>query len=290
MKYIVLYLFLTATRAFSCASCGSGATAPLNLWPHEMSKLYIGLSHHSNFKNVSSEGKVSESLGPREKRALILSYAIRISRKAFASLTLGLGQNTKDQDERMGVLDPTLSLRYELVQQSFVRPLIPQIQFLLSYLNPLGRPIYESREPSQLDVFGSGYQELSAGIDTWFGMWSIKFGASLIYTYTQGEKILDRNMDPGDKWTSVLSSAYLWEDSYKTLIGVISLQQGKKREEGQVIHQSSKRQQDLFITFETLKLEPANLRLTYTNSGAFGPEKNGIKSQSFTFAVMKGFI
>lgn len=294
MKIIVLLAFyLVASShqvAMACSSCGSGAVDPIILFPNENHKLYLGINQQSRIRDVSSTGDIKNTAGIQEKQVTTVSAASRILRsQGFISLTGSFVTNSSSEYSSMGYGDPLLALRYNILNQSFTKPLVPQIQIITSHKFARNSSIHESTDPELLDIYGSGFHETSFGGDLWFGMLPIKFGASLLYTLTHKDVKSEINIDPGDRWTLISTLGYIHKNDFKLIGGWIASESYKLKTGGNSISRSEKSSRSWYLTAETLSQEFLNYRITLSEQGPWQGQ-NSSSYASVTFAIMKGFL
>ena len=281
---------LVSTVAMGCSSCGSGASDPIILFPNENYKLYLGSSIQERIRNIDTNGNVHGTSGIDSKVVNTISGAIRLmGSQASLSLTANTMENRSKDQHRSGLGDPLLALRYNIVNQSFERPEIPQVQYLLSHKFASGDSIHGSSNSEMLDIFTSGFDETAMGFDIWFGMWPVKFGTTLQYSYTHADFKSGRNLDPGDRWTWISTVGSVYENKFKLITGAIVNKYGDLKEDGELINNSDRYDRSWFLTFETLSLATANIRLNMVQQGLWD-SKNSTNSINYTIAVMKGFL
>tara|TARA_B100001094_G_C18114013_1_gene762878 strand:- start:301 stop:1098 length:798 start_codon:yes stop_codon:yes gene_type:complete len=146
--------------------------------PGETWKWSLGLTRDTDFQVVAYDGIAGRDPGPTEKDTLTISMARAISDRFSATLSLQGHRNSRPLEEsRYSIGDPSLSGRLTLLQQTFVKPLVPQIQAFATYKQSVAKSVYDKGVESRgMDVHGNGLSEFVAGLDLWWGMESIKFG------------------------------------------------------------------------------------------------------------------
>ncbi|SMF28696.1 hypothetical protein [Pseudobacteriovorax antillogorgiicola] len=280
---------LAYQQSLACSSCGSGAADPIILFPNENYKFYLGLSDQRGFRDYNADGELVDSFGPDVKQRLTLSGGLRLSAAMTLSLTSGWQRNTKGNREDSGQTDPLFAWRYNIISQSFTSPLRPQVQVVASHKLAVGRSIHDSSALNMIDVFGSGFKESSAGVDLWFGNLPFKFGGTVLYTHVHDARHNDTQLQPGARWTRILTlGTVAWNTKF--IGGLIAMDQGGIKDDGQRVARSDRYQRDLFVTIETLSLPWGNLRLNLVRQGMFEPGKNSIQAQSLTISYMRGFL
>jgi hypothetical protein len=279
---------LTSPEARACSSCGSGAADPVILNPLEPAKFYIGLGFSEGFQTVDERGEIRKDYGPDRRSKLELAYAHRLSSRLFVSLDSGIGENRKGSRTKTGLTDTTANLRWTAWMQDVTEPWIPQVQFVLSHRFQTTRSLQDSRELYNLDSFGAGYDETFIGTDVWFGMQSLVFGGSFLYSQPWEENTRSGRLQvgPTQKWIGTLGYKPL--ESFKIIGGLVREQRGGIKLDGEDSPlPSDKRSHDLFLTVETLRVEPDNFRFTFSKKAAFGDNRNASVFRSYTLAWMR---
>lgn len=203
--FVSAMLGVIVENAYACSSCGSSATSPLVLNPNENLKMYFGLSQNSNYMNYGGFGvpettrSVNRMLSSRKN--LILAVGYRTSEDSFVTLTGTFLQNEGAVDPmrpsegtKVKYLygDPVLSGRYNLVNMEIDNIYRPQIQLIGSYKANIAKNMVD-KDGGAVDTVGNGFQQIIGGIDFWWGMPFIQFGASQLMTYS-----IDRK--PDNNW------------------------------------------------------------------------------------------
>ena len=294
MKIFLLYVLLLAAiisqRAFACSSCGSGALDPIILFPNENQKFYLGLSHQSRIRDISSNGEVRPTSGLATRKAASFSVAKRIFQtKTFLSFTGSFIENASHENSARGFLDPLITIRYDLIRHNFTRPYVPMVQLIGSRKMALGRSLHESKDAQLLDIYSTGYDETSLGIDVWFGGLPIGFGASYFYSYTHKDTKDGIAIDPGDRTTLITTLGYTYKNRLKVVGGAICSHSYKMSLDEKFISNSQKTYHSYYAGLETLSIKPLNYRITMSERSA-SRAKNGTSFTSVTFAIMRGFL
>ncbi len=195
-------------RAHACASCSSGTGDPLILYPNERFKIYIGGNYSLDRTMLHPDGTVGGGYGPKSQQSLILSAGAAINLRSFLTVTVPYVRNVADGEAAMGLGDPSLGMRYTLVQQHFDNPWVPQVQAVAGLRVGLGRakvPGVALRE-DELDRFGQGSSEARLGFDVWWGIAPLKVGAAsfLLYPFAM-EQATGEMTQAGATWRALLS-------------------------------------------------------------------------------------
>ncbi|NRA67142.1 MAG: hypothetical protein HRU19_21850 [Pseudobacteriovorax sp.] len=275
--------------AYACSSCGSGVVDPIILQANESHKFYLGTSWQDRIRDSDADGNLRRTAGVHRRSITTLSYALRFPVDSLtASLTVSNQSNIdKDGHQRTGLADPLATIRYELLRQSFVDPAIPAIQFVGSYKGKSGKSVHNTKHSRLLDVFSSGFAEVSIGSDIWFGMWPVKFGSSFFFTRTLPESKHNNTVRPGDRMTSILSLGSNWREHLKLNTGFIHREQKSLSDDTGQISNSDSHTLIFYASLESLSLPWGQIRFTASEEGSWY-RKNSSSSRVLTLALIKG--
>lgn len=286
--FMLLAVLLSAGRqALACSSCGSGGADPVILNPYENHKLYLGLTHQSEFQDIDQHGTKRGSYGPQQKQSLDLAYARRLTGRAFVSAVTSFGRNVYQGQSETQNGDASLHMRFNVVQPNIAEPWIPQLQILVGHRFALGRSIYDQRRDHALDVFGAGYDETYLGADLWYGMNSIMFGGSLLFGRPDSASSEAGTVKPGPMQRAIATLGGMPDDSMKIIGGAIQEKRGAFALDGESQPDSERLTHDLFLTLETLYQEGSNYRVTLNRRAAFGSNRNAVEASVITLAWMR---
>jgi hypothetical protein len=197
---VVLISVIIVKKSYACSSCGSSATSPLVLNLNENLKMYFGLSQNSNYMNYGGKDvsdttrTVNRMLSARKVLTLAVGY--RTSENSFLTLTGSFLQNEGATDPmkpsagtKVKYLygDPVLSGRYNLVNMGMDNTYRPQIQLIGSYKPSIAKNMVD-KDGGAVDTVGNGFHQIIGGVDFWWGMPFIQFGASQLVTYSFDRK------------------------------------------------------------------------------------------------------
>lgn len=223
MATALIALFSTNSNA---CPCGCGAVNPQVMYPGEDFKFYGSVTQDSQFETVRKDGTTGESGGPHATETYTLSLAKALSGNTSFSFALPIKRNTHDDsDSNSAMSDPSLSIRHTAYQQTFVSPLIPQVQFFSSYKHPVARSIYDgSEEENQMDIHGNGFSEFVPGIDLWFGMTDYKLGLAQVLIYPFERKFQNEDfeidIEPGLGEKTSLTLGYALQGTGQALMTI----------------------------------------------------------------------
>ena len=274
-------------QGLSCSSCGSGGADPVILNPSEYTKLYLGLSLQSAFSDVDHLGNKRQSYGADRRYTQTLAVAQRLQPKLFLSLVSGLGINQKGGNEEIGLLDTSIGARATLLEQSFLEPWLPQVQLLFSHRFTTTKSIYDSKKEYYLDAFGAGFDETYTGIDIWFGMMPILFGGSYLHSFARKAKSDSIDVTPGNLQRFILTAGFMPLSNAKLIGGVMMENRSQNKVDGELLANSERSSNDVFLTFETLDPGTDTFRINIVRKSAWGKNKNSAISNAITLAWMR---
>jgi len=222
----ILVTGFIAESSFACSSCGSSATAPLVLNPNENLKMYLGLSQNFGYMNYGGYGASATTRTANKmltsRKTLTLAVGYRTSENSFVTLTGSVIQNEGPADTmnyangtktKYLLGDPILSGRYNLVNMGMDNIYRPQIQLMAGYKPGLAKNMVD-RDGGAVDTVGNGFHQTNGGIDFWWGMPMIQFGASQLVTYSF-------NRTPGNDFGGGINQAKRTRDlQYTTVLTV----------------------------------------------------------------------
>ena len=194
--------------AWACASCSSGTGDPLVLYPNERFKIYVGANYSLDRAMLHPDGTVGGGWGAQSQQSLILSAGAAINLRSFLTVTLPYVRNVANDASAMGLGDPSLGMRYTLLQQHFDNPWVPQVQGVAGLRVGLGRAKVPGvvLRMDELDRFGQGSTEARLGFDVWWGMAPLKVGAAsfLLYPFAM-EQVSGEVTRSGATWRALVS-------------------------------------------------------------------------------------
>lgn len=281
---------LLIAASLACASCGSGGDEPMILYPNESAKAYLGVTHASGFRTVGVEGDYTEAAGPESKDTVTISLGKSLTRRSFITAAFPYARNERDGKSQQSLMDPSISARYTVVMQTIADPWIPQVQFLVGYKTAQARSIRETQSPGDLlDVFGTGFPEWRVGVDLWYGLEALKFGAAWVQAYPQKRYLAGHEYQPGAGQRATGTIAYNWIPMFKSTIGVNREQRGDSAIDGEVNPQSDQVNQAAFVNQDWMLTPLDSLRLGYSRQAAFGANRNTARSVNISMAYMRSF-
>lgn len=201
-KLSVITSFLGGTlyvnAALACSSCGSSATVPIMLNQNENLKMYTGFSQNFSYMNYTGELGRTRTTNKAiiSRKTLTLAIGYRLTEDSFVSLTGTLVQNegpenssdySKGNKTKFLFGDPVVSGRYNLVNMGIDNVYRPQVQLIGSYKPNLAKNMVD-RDGGAVDTVGNGFHQVISGVDFWWGMSWLQFGASQLLTYSFDRK------------------------------------------------------------------------------------------------------
>ncbi|MFW7379178.1 MAG: hypothetical protein ACOH5I_10255 [Oligoflexus sp.] len=264
----ILALFAALPQAKACSSCGSGGADPLVLFPYENLKLLGQLTQQHGFRDIAYDASQSRSYGPEKKWLLTTSMAVRLTQKAFASLTLPWHRHQRADKEATGFGDPLLTVRYNLLQQNLLQIYRPQVQFIAAHKKSRSRSIHGSRRFDNLDVRSNGFDESIFGIDLWFGMSSWIGGATYLWTAPTSLEHEFGKVERAAEHRGIITFGYQWEQKLSLIGGWRIRHHSGLRFQGKAQEHSSVEEGSWFVTAETRLPIAVNYRFTVSEAAS----------------------
>ena len=288
---IASFCCLSLPLAYSCASCGSGGEDPLILYPNESDKILVGAARTAGLRNIDKNGSEATAGGPTERHAFTLAYGHSFSMRSFATLTLPMLRNAREGTAKTAMGDPSFATRYTLHMASLTNPWVPQVQILAGFKPGLARSIQETQDPKGLlDVFGTGFSEMRAGLDFWLAQFDQKVGMAQTFSLPLPSKFDGTTYTPGISSRSTFTLGYQWMHDAKILVGINREHRGELRAAGAAIPNSDQLNYSLFTTQDWLPDENSMIRLTLSQQAAFGKNKNTARSSTITVVYQRSII
>lgn len=289
LNRVIFLLGLNFTRdLFACASCGSSGDDPLVLYPNEVYKALIQISQGTNYQNIDSDGDFRSSGGTECKVQGTVSFGAAFSHKSFATVTKSYIENRRGEKSKQGFGDWSVAGRYSLLMLSIDDEVSPQIQLLYGYKHSSSQSTRSSSDPYLLDVFGSGFSEVKAGIDVWWGQWTVKPGFAVSVVKPLPRSIRGVDYTPGNIFRFTSSLAYFQPSYLKWVAGVTTERKlTVELSEGQAI--PSALTNSFFLTAEGKVNDVDMIRLTYSETGTIGTNYNTYSSKNLTGAFIHLF-
>lgn len=284
---IGITLLLGNPAAKACSSCGSGGEDPLILFPNENRKIYLGLTSENGFRDITYDGEQRTAQGILQKQTLLLAYGQRLTPKLVSVLSVPYVSNSHQDESYQAFGDGQISFRYDIYQQSFARPWLPQLQVLAARKHANTRSIESSREPYFVDAVGSGYHENRVGLDVFSGMTPVIFGASYTVTFFE-PKVTERGrQSKAPLFLGNLTVGYS-DAKYKCITGLVMERQGARASAGQEVARSDHLKYSAFLTGESQVTEWDRLRFTLVKKAlpSFS-NKQTARSTSVSLAYMR---
>ena len=290
IRYLKFWLsILTLAKSltsFACSSCGNGSSNPLYLYPSEQTKAYLGLTNESGFSDITYDGEAVPSYSLEQRISYTGAAGLRFNQRSFAVISLSAFKQVGRSGRSLTVIgEPNLSYRYAIVQPIFTRPLVPQVEFIGAFKAGSARNSSSSRDPEMLDVGGSGFDELTTGVDVWFGMTPIQFGGSFIHKLASPERTRLGLEHPGDTQTLSLSIGKSWT-FLKVSLGPVVSRRFRKTRESSLVSDSDSYRQNFFLTLDGKIANQKFIRGTIVQNASFGFNRSTSRSLAFTVAMM----
>ncbi|HET6345496.1 MAG TPA: hypothetical protein VFH51_11235 [Myxococcota bacterium] len=275
-------------RAVACASCGAGGDDALILAPSETWKASVSMARTGDFIYVKPDGRAGTAVSPVARDAFTVAMARAMGPRAFVTVTAPTVRNVGDTDERWGVGDPSLGLRYTLVPQAFTDPWLPQVQVVAGFRYALGRSVNEAVDPGLLDVFGTGHSEVRAGLDLWWGMFDWKLGTAQQLLAPLARAIGQVETRPGYGLRSTVTAGYGRDGWGRVVAGLVREQAGEQQLDGAAVSGSRRLLHTVFATADAEVTEADTLRLTAARAGVLG-SFNTSRTSAFSLTYMRAW-
>lgn len=281
---------LALVASLACASCGSGGDDPMILYPNEAAKAYFGLTRSSGFRTVGSQGDESAAAGPSAKDTFTLSLGKSLSPRAFVTLTAPYVRNERDGEARSAPSDPSLAARWTVVMANIAEQWRPQVQLLASHKLANARSLRETQSPGDLlDVFGTGFPEWRAGVDIWYGLNTIKFGAATIASVPEARRFGDHRYQPGRSLRATITTGAAWTPMLKTSVGLNREQRSAFRIDDELQSRSEQLNHSAFFNQDVMLTAADTVRIGCSRQAAFGVNRNTARVTNISLAFMRSF-
>jgi hypothetical protein len=287
MRWLLLVLLtLYSELAWPCSSCGSGGADPLILFPYETLKVYAGPTIQSGFRDIQSDGSQATHYGPTRKRHLTTAVAWRYHSHGFVSLTGGVQENLRGDQQKQAITDPLLTVRHTLLRQNMLQPWQPQVQAIAAHKKSVARSIQHTRAPYALDVFGNGYDETKVGIDLWLGHTDWVGGGSLFWLPPTSQTTAQGKLEKRAEQQRIITFGRQIPGLLKMIGGLRQRVHPGLRLNGETISDSEVRANSWFVTLESIRKQTWEARVSYAVSGSWGDNRNSFRSSSLTLALI----
>lgn len=283
LAFVVVAISLPS-HAWACASCGSGSDDPLVLWPNEELKTYVGVSTSSRFETVDPQGKYGQESGPKSRDAFTFAVGKALRHDFFFTLTLPVQQNRLEGSSLRSLGDPMIAARWSWWMPDFSEPLRPQIQMMTSYKLAHSKSLQETTRPDLLDAFGTGIPELKLGIDTFWGMGTVKGGVALAGLFPEERKLGRTTVFPGNGLRATSTVGFSLGGDNKMIGGLVREMRENRRNDGQRVEKSEVLSHSIFVTLDWSPAQHNMLRLSLTDKGRVLENRNMIAASSLSFA------
>lgn len=289
----VFGVIVMTAKAYACP-CGCGAANATVMYPGESTKISVGLTRNAGYRDVLDNGDQVRASGPDTIDTLAIGMAKAINNDLSVSISVPI-QTNRDAQEGVNtsLSDPSFSVRYTALPQSFTEPLIPQVQVYATYKPSIGRGLDESEEAKQMDVFGNGYSEFVPGVDLWWGMANTKFGVGQMYIVPidRDRKVGGRTYRQNDGFalrTSLLG-AYNFNGIGTVIGGVEREDRNAKSRDGKTIDGTDKITNNLQLSGSYKVGFRKTVGLAWRRTAALFDNKNTTKADALSFSYVQAF-
>ncbi len=215
--YLLLFLFTSfLSSQLNACPCGCGSISMLSLYPSETWKVQASLTRDLYQGYTDQDGHKSLDLSPEVRDSLSIAVARRLAERLSLVLKVASQRNFhKDFGGHFGWEDPSLGLRFTVIQQNFIDVWMPQIDMTFLYKHPVGTSIDDSPDLSfhGIQIHGNGFKEYGPGVEiTWnlLSSWSFGVGQSVIFKVPKNGVRGDEKVfkEPGLSYFSTVTSGY----------------------------------------------------------------------------------
>lgn len=290
---IIIGFMLMTIKAYACP-CGCGAVNPQVMSPGESMKIAVGYTRNTGYRDVMTDGSQVRGAGPDVIDTMAIGIGKAINNDLSVSVSLPI-QTNRDAEEgtNTALSDPSFSVRYTALPQSFTEPLIPQVQVYATYKPSIARGLDKSEKDKQMDVFGNGYSEVVPGVDLWWGMAKAKFGLSQMYIFPldRDRKVGGRTVKHNDGFAlrTTAQGAYNFPGIGLLTAGLEREDRQAKVRDGKTLNGSEKTTHNAQLTGSYKVAFRQTVGVAWRRTAAFGNNKNTTKADSLTFSYMQAF-
>jgi hypothetical protein len=289
-KVLVILWVFQAQSAWACASCGSGGEDPLILYPNEKFKIYQGISSSWNFRNIDADGVESSAGALQRKDVLSLFAGIGFGTRSFVSFGLPILQNSSSESTVTGMGDLGVSGRYSLLMQSLAEPWMPQVQLIIGAKAGNAVSIHDTeRSKDLLDVRGSGFDEIRAGVDLWHAMTNWKLGFAQVQVYSFPEKFSGVSYEPGMTSKSVATLGYGFGNAARIATGVLREHKEQLTVAGVEVSGSSQLSHRYFVNADLMLDALTSMRIGFSDRASVFASYNSFSARQVNAALMRAF-
>lgn len=284
---------LISAQALACP-CGCGAVNPQVMYPGESMKIALGITRNAGYRDLLDDGEQVRGGGPDIIDTMTIGIGKSITQDISVSIALPI-QTNRDPAEgtNTALSDPSFSVRYTALPQSFTEPLVPQVQLFATYKPSIAKGIDESERFKQMDVFGNGYSEFVPGIDLWWGMEKAKFGLGQMYIIPidRDRKVGGRTYKQNDGFAlrTILQGAYNFPGIGYLIAGLEREDRNAKTRDGNKIDGTEKTLNNINLAGSYKVGFRKTLGLAWRRTAALFDSKNSTKADAVTFSYMQAF-
>jgi hypothetical protein len=293
IRSLIATLIAVSSSLSSACPCGCGAINPQVLEPGEKWKYAVGVTNDSNFEVVKKNGELGRDGGPETVKTMTFAVARAVDDSLSTTVSLLAHQNTHSEEESdYSTGDPSVSVRWTALPQTFARPWSPKIQLFSTYKQSFARSANDGSERThQMDIHGNGFSEFVPGVDIWFGMTAIKMGISQILIVPLEKKFTNDSysvtVKPGAGERTTVSIGH-------TLVGFGTIVGSVDRETRQRMQVNKEEIEDSETLVNSLTIATsfkAGFRKTvgfsFKRTAALATNKNTTRADSMTMAYMQ---
>jgi len=274
--------------ALACASCSSGGDEGLVLFPNEEFKLGLALGRSGQFANVDGQGRESSAGAVVAKETFRLSAGYQPVIGFFAVVGVPVVSNVGEDFRRSGLGDPMITARYTILQQTFVRPLVPQVQIYGGYKHSIARSLHDTSDMKrQSDVYGNGFSEMRAGIDSWYGMSRIRAGLAALWWDGFDRVIGGVTYRPGLGVRLTATVGAGWTAKQKSVVGMYHDEVEAIEIGGVTKGGADQESNSIFAAHEWMTAMNESWRVSASRQAAFGNRRNATTASTLNLMYLK---
>ncbi len=285
-KYVLGFAFgfFFSPDLWACASCGSGSSSPMVLYPNEENKVYFGVSWTGQLRDYDYFGLDLPAARPDARQATTLGLGFKPLKELSLVLSDSILVNYANTENRSktGIGDPFLESRYTFVELSFDRPYQPQVQTILAVKPTWTSSVFDYEDEGGLDIFGSGFHEFFLGLDLWWGIPQFKGGLSSTFGYS-----LPRETQEGDRIERGLQNKSLvslttnfWKNQLSAVVGLEKQLRARDRFNSKLVDLSESEQNNAFASLKFNPTLSEEWKLSYMAAAFAGTRQNATAQRS----------
>lgn len=242
--------------------CGCGSASPLLLSHGEQFKFKQGLSKEFSHAWVDEDGSFGKS-NKGSIYTLDTGFAFKLTNKLSTSLTLPLKYDGRYGKKEKGLGEPSVGLRYFLLDQYLGSEIRSEVYLLGSVKYPYSEALDSN-----------GYWELSPGLEAlfYFNEWNIGISERVVW---RDSKVVNQNTRaPGLINRIKISAGYTWFGVGQVMLGLEQELRGQDKFDNEYQECTERTEHKIHLTLNGRVGERKTISLTYSQLAPFLPNKN----------------